>query len=80
MFRTSDMALAAYLFVMGHRDFECARATSDGMKIDWCFPSSDDLRELVDDYRNAAAEVEPREFARAFGLVKSAMFRFKDGR
>jgi hypothetical protein len=79
VFRTADMALAAYLVVMGHRDFHCDHGLNNGGRIDWCFPESLDLKELVEDYRDAAAQVEPRQFAQAQGLVRSAMFRFKDG-
>ena len=79
-YQTRDLALAAYLYISGYEDFTCDREGDGDHNIVLCFDATPDMLELIRDYRDGMAEVEPREFARKYSLVRGRLLDFKHGR
>lgn len=72
-FATEDMTLVTLLKVKGVEPREMVRS---GKGCQWVFDHSRAVEDLVDEYQADEAYVEPREFARKMGLVRSEMYRF----
>jgi hypothetical protein len=73
-FKTQDMTLVTVLRLRG---FEYTGLEKVDGGCQWVFIMSDtSMQSVVDEYRNEEAWVEPREFVRKLGLVRSAMYEF----
>ena len=69
-YRTSNMALVAYLKVEGH----AAQAVRwEGESCYWYFDKSDPLLERIDTFMAGKALVEPKDYNRVFGLTKKEL-------
>lgn len=80
LLRTTDLAMAAYLQVQG--------MTPDGMEVvnrdrqgghpqgAWVFKETPTLRDLVNEFNDGDALVEPDEFHRQINSTRRAMFDF----
>lgn len=70
-FRTSDMALCAYLHLEGLGHYSVEKVTDN--RAEMTFADNSDLREFLEQYRNGWARVEPREFQRKVGWVRGLL-------
>lgn len=70
-YKTSDMALCAYLHVegFGHTRIEAI----DEKRAVMVFEDGPELDDAVQEYRTGNAEVEPREFQRKIGWVRGLL-------
>lgn len=71
---TEDMALVAFLKLEGVEYARQRRLGTGGCC--WVYCISDRTQRLFDDYHAGEAAVDPREFARKLGLVRTDMYRF----
>jgi hypothetical protein len=69
-YRTSNMALVAFLKLQGHAS---QTVRWEGESCYWYFDKSDPLLDIVDTYMSGDALVEPREYNRVFGLTKKEL-------
>lgn len=67
------MALVTVFKVRGIEPDHLERS-DNGCK--WVFVRDESAQDLLDEYNADEAYVEPREFARKMGLVRSEMYRF----
>lgn len=65
------MAMAAYLTSHGHTH---QRLEPKGRAIAWVFLAMGNLKDLVEEYLSGCAEVEPRQFTRVTGQLRSEMY------
>lgn len=72
-FTTQDMTLVAVLKLRG---IECLEHQRAGNGCQWVFDKTQALEEIVDEYAAGEAYVEPVEFARKLGLVRTSMYQF----
>lgn len=73
MFYTEDMTLATLLKMKG---IEPDRMIRSGKGCQWAYARCDALDNILDEYNADEAYVEPREFVRKLGLVRTEMYRF----
>jgi hypothetical protein len=70
---TEDMTLVTVLKIRGIEPEKLERHNG-GCK--WVFRCTDAVQDAIDEYGQEEAYVEPREFARKMGLVRSEMYQF----
>jgi hypothetical protein len=70
-YRTSDMALATFMKMRGHT---AQRVAWEANTCYWYFAESMGLLELVDEFLDDRASVNPKEFNRVYGTTKSEFF------
>jgi hypothetical protein len=75
LFKTEDMALVTTLKLRGIEPEEMVRS---GQGVSWIFLRDETANDVVDEYAMGEAYVEPQEFVRKLGLVRSEMYRFLD--
>lgn len=76
MWRTKEMALAAYLACRGHRHRGMQLEGGSRQSVYWLFEETDDLTDQVFEFLEGKALVEPNEFnANCLGL-KNEMFDY----
>lgn len=80
MFRTEDLTLASLLHYEGYSPVEMVR---DGDGCVWLFDFSyadgedrNPAMEVIEDYSDGHAEVEPKEFVKSLALTRKKMYRF----
>lgn len=78
-FRTEDLTLAALLHYDG---LSPVRMEKDNKGCVWVFDLSFEdngqTAELIEDYRDGHAEVEPKEFVKSLAMTRKKMYRFLD--
>lgn len=79
LFRTKDMAMAAYLASHGHWYQDIARVHPRTKQCVWAFLTTGNLLELVHAFGERTGLVEPMEFTDALAKVRTAMYEFLDG-
>lgn len=72
-FVTEDMTLVTVLKLRGIEP--CTHRRSSG-GCQWVFDSTDAVDDVVQEYASGEAYVEPMEFSRKLGLVRTEMYRF----
>jgi Domain of unknown function (DUF5659) len=70
-YRTSDLALCAFLLLDGHRFREIEKVSEQQAVM--VFEDGDELIEAVREYETGNAEVEPRDFLRKVAFVRNRM-------
>ena len=75
LWRTSDMALVAYLATLGktHIDMELDR---DPVSCYWVFNEAEGLSDDVLDYLEGSGTVEPKGFNQLMARLKEEMFKY----
>lgn len=73
--KTNDMTLVAYMRLNGKEPTRVEWHNSDGIggSSFWFFIFDEKLENLMDDFYGGEARVEPREYNRAFAVVKTEM-------
>lgn len=71
-FRTSDLALVAFLWSEG---CQLSQVTSDGEKKIFVFEKSTFLSELIDAYWSRSARIEPLQYFSSLREVKNLIYR-----
>jgi hypothetical protein len=74
-YRTSDMALSAYLKVEGH---DCQDVVLDGDTCYWIFVSTPRLVGCIEAFRGGAVQVDLKEYNRLFGATKREFYSLTD--
>jgi len=79
-FQTTDLVLAAYLVTHG---FQAKHVTVDGEEVKpghpqgaWLFPETETLLDLVDEFNEGEARVDPRKFQGVLNQTRRGMFKF----
>jgi hypothetical protein len=77
LWRTSDMALVAYLATLGktHIRMELDRVNSP-VSCYWVFEETDDMTDVVFNYLEGRGSVEPKGFNNIMSQLKNNMFDF----
>jgi hypothetical protein len=70
-YRTSDLALCAFLHLEGFGFKEIVRINEQ--RAEMVFEDGTELRDAVMDYQTGNASVEPREFQRKVGWVRGQL-------
>jgi len=70
---TEDMTLVAVLKLRG---MEPDRMEKSNGGCKWIYACTPSLEDVVDEYQAEEAYIEPREFSRKLGLVRTEMYRF----
>lgn len=70
-YRTSDLALCAYLHLEGYGHSRIERV--DEKRAEMVFSDGDGLRDAVMEYQTGNATVEPREFQRRIGWCRGLL-------
>jgi hypothetical protein len=70
-FKTSDLALCAYLHIEGYGHTRIERI--DEKRAEMVFSDGDGLRDAVAEYQTGNAEVEPREYQRKIGWIRGLL-------
>jgi hypothetical protein len=75
--RTSDLALATFLEVSGYRYTHLEKEMhGEDHLCYWVFESSEEARQLVEDFLSRRARVEPYKFVRRWGSIREEMIDF----
>jgi hypothetical protein len=77
-YRTSDLALCAYLHIEGFGHTRIERL--DDKRAEMVFEDGDALQEVVSEYKTGNGDVEPREFQRKVGWVRGLLLDTVRGR
>ena len=78
-YRTTDMALAAYLNLHGHTHQKLEiRPGKWGPECVWVFRESEPLRILDESFLGGNAQVEPKTYLLKVAAVRQEMFDFLD--
>jgi hypothetical protein len=72
-FVTEDMTLVTVLKMRG---IEPAALSKSNGGCRWSYSPTRTLEEIVDEYNSEECYVEPKEFSRKLGLVRTEMYRY----
>lgn len=75
LWRTSEMALVAYLATLGKRHIRM-EVDRDPVSCYWVFEETDDLGDVVLDFLEGSGTVEPKSFNNLMAQLKNDMFVF----
>lgn len=80
LLRTTDLTLAAYLHMQGHEP-ELVEMSGEDLKPGhpqgaWEFDETPALRDLVDEFEDHGALVEPQQFHTMVNKTRRDMFKF----
>lgn len=77
--RTSDMAMAAYLRTVGYEQLRMELEETLPPSVYWVFRETPRLVSAANDYVNGRSSVEPKGFNSLMALMKNEMFFFLRG-
>lgn len=77
-FRTKELSLAALLNLRGHSHQRMERR--DERTAIWVFDRNGSLTEVVEEFMEGTALVEPKAFALEMSSVRNEMYRYLHGR
>jgi hypothetical protein len=78
--RTTDMAMAAYLRINGarHLTMELIEFPDEDRQdqVEWVYQGTPRVNNLVSDYNEGSATVEPKKFATILAIVRRELYAF----
>lgn len=78
--RTTDMAMAAYLRANGarHLTMELIEFPDENRQdqVEWVYQGTPRLSNLVNDYNDGIATVDPKKFANYLAIVRRELYAF----
>jgi hypothetical protein len=72
-FKTRDMAMAAYLVMLGHEEVRCEQIDGDSFAVMVFDMDDEELMDDVDVYHAGEARVEPKHFQQKITLVREQL-------
>ena len=71
-YQTYDLNLAGYICASG---FQLVTHTTDGTRTTFCFEQTGKLKQLVEDYYNMNAVINPLHYGSALKILKNIIYQ-----